>query len=590
MRGTRIAHRQWLTRDSIWKIVVILAIGYFLIWPMVMLAFGAVRTTPFGREGTWTLSGFATVLTDPRTPGVVLSSAIYATAATFGCMALGLYFVMVSTRMDTSLRRIVGPAMIVLLATPRLFYALSWAMLGNPHSGLMAYTARLVGIPNLPEWATVYSWPGLIGVTALKLTAFCYLLLYGPATRIDRSLEDAAVMAGVPRVRAFFHVTVTSLAPALLATGMFVFVENLRLFDMPAVIGAPARIYMLPVRVNDYLLENVRANWPAASALSSLIVIVVATLIYLQTVILRNRDFTTISGKATPPTPVSIGARGYLVDASIVAFIIVAIVLPLVQIVLGSFQPFFGLYGAYTLSNYQFVFGEDVSWILVVTFLIAVTGGFIAVASAFGLALLMQRRPGTFLAGLARLGSWVPVLAPGIVLSLALLWAYLNTPLVKTLYGTPWLMLLALIVGSIPVATRTVEGIVAQVGREVEEAARACGANTLSAVMRITAPLSAPSLLAAWLIVGLGISGTLDIPLLFQSISAHTVATMAFYLYNYGQVTQAAALFIAYLVSVMIVVGVVVLAGWVTRRVFLHRVRKRQGVLQTTGGLRAATR
>ena len=74
----------------------------------------------------------------------------------------------------------------------------------------------------------------------------------------------------------------------------------------------------------------------------------------------------------------------FVLFLTIVAFIIVAIVLPLVQIVLGSFQPFFGLYGAYTLSNYQFVFGEDVSWILVVTFLIAVTGGFIAVASAFG--------------------------------------------------------------------------------------------------------------------------------------------------------------------------------------------------------------
>ncbi|MGH6924921.1 MAG: ABC transporter permease [Propylenella sp.] len=587
MSRTQSLTRHWL-RDNLWKVVVAIVILYFLIWPMVMLAFGTVRTTPFGVEGKWTLAGFARVFTDPWTPKAVLASTLYSTVATFGCMSLGLHFVVVTTRMDTRLRWIVGPAMIMLLATPRLFYAMSWAMLGNPNSGLMASTARFIGIERLPEWATVYSWPGLIGVTALKLTAFAYLLLYGPATRIDRNMEDAAVMAGVSRPRAFFTITATSLAPALLATGMFIFVENFRLFDVPAVIGLPAGIHTLPIRVNDYLLENVRANWSAASALSMVVVIIVAALIYVQTAILKGRDFTTIGGKAIPANPVPIGRWSYFVDASIVLFIAVAIVLPLVQIVLGSFQPFFGLYGTYTLDNYRFAFGENISWIMVVTFLIAISGGFIAVASAFGLALLMQRRPGTFIARLARLGSWVPVFAPGIVLSLALLWAYLNTPFMARLYGTPWLMLFALIVGSIPVATRTVEGIVAQVGPEVEEAARTCGANSVSAIVRITVPLCAPSLLAAWLIVGLGISGTLDIPLLFQSIKAHTIATMAFYLFNYGQVTQAAALFITYLVSVLIAVGTVVLVGWLARRAFLRKFRLT--VPHVAGGLHAAAR
>jgi iron(III) transport system permease protein len=191
--------------------------------------------------------------------------------------------------------------------------------------------------------------------------------------------------------------------------------------------------------------------------------------------------------------------------------------------------------------------------IMVVTFIIAVIGAFVAVTASFLLALVMQRRKGTFLAGLARLGSWVPIFAPGIVLSLALLWAYLNTPGVRLLYGTPWLMLFALIVGSIPPGVRTVEGIIAQVGTEVEEAARICGANMFWSIVQITARLCAPSLMVAWLVIGLGISGTLDIPLLFQSIDAQTVATQAFYLFNYGRVPVAAALFITYLLCASIV-------------------------------------
>ena len=585
--GRSNSFRIWLTPARIGLTFAGLAICYFLIWPIAMLVIDAVRTTPFGVEGTWTLSGILTVVTDPWTPKVILASALYATVCTAISMATALYFVVAATRMDTALRRLLGPAMIILLATPRLFYALSWAMLGSPNSGLMARATKLIGIDRLPEWATVYGWIGLIGVTSLKLTGLAYLLLYGPMTRIDRSMEDAAVMAGVPRHRAFFDVTLTSLAPALLATGMFVFVEILRLFDLPAVIGLPAGIHTLPIRVNDYLLENLHANWSAASALSFFIVIAVATLIYFQSSILKDRDFTTVGGKAMLPVPAPIGNWQFLVDASIVLFIVIAIALPVVQIVIGSFQPFFGLYGTFTLSNYEDALGEGMSWIIVVTFLIATGGGFIAVIAAFGLALLMQRCRGTFIARLARVGSWAPVFAPGIVLSLALLWAYLNTPFVGTLYGTPWLMLFALIVGSIPVAVRAVEGIVAQVGHEVEEAARISGASLFVAVGHITARLCMPSLLAAWLIVGLGISGTLDIPLLFQSVNAQTVATMAFSLYNYGQIPQAAALFIVYLVFVMVVVGTAALIGWAVRE-FVRNRKKKQGALVAAGGMNAA--
>jgi hypothetical protein len=63
---------------------------------------------------------------------------------------------------------------------------------------------------------------------------------------------------------------------------------------------------------------------------------------------------------------------------------------------------------------------------------------------------------------------------------------------------------------------------------------------------------------------------------------------MAFYLFNYGQVTQAAALFITYLVSVMIAVGTVVLIGWLARRAFLRRLRLT--VAPVAGGLHAAAR
>jgi len=543
------------------------AICYFLIFPLLMLVVGALRSSPYGTEGHWTLAGFATVVADPWTAPTLLATVFYALVSTIGCMVPGFWFATVATRLATPLRWLITPAMVVLVATPRLFYALSWSMLGNPNSGLFARALRDLGVAQPPDWMTVYSWPGLLLVTILKLVGFAYLLLYGPVSRIDRSLEDAAVMAGVARVRAYFDITVTSLMPALLACFMLIFVEVLQVFDLPAVLGLPAGIHTLPIRVNDYLLETTRPNWVAASALSFVIVLAIGALLLLQRSILRDRDYVTIGGRTGIGALAKPGRWAGAIDASIVGFVLVAILLPIAQIVLGSFQPFFGVYGNWTLANYQYAWSDDGSFrAMLVTLAIAAGGGSVTVSSAFAMAYIMQRQPRSPLALLSRVGSWVPACAPGIVLSLALLWSYLNTPLVARLFGTPWLMGLALVVGAIPIAVRAVEGIVAQVGREVEEAARVCGAGPLAAVLEVTAPLATPSLLAAWFLVGLAISGTLDIPLLLQSIDSQTVATMAYSLYTYGRVPQAAALFCLYLVLALLTASIGVVVFTMARR------------------------
>src|SRR6202042_1393626 len=99
------------------------------------------------------------------------------------------------------------------------------------------------------------------------------------------------------RVRAFFDITLTALAPALLAAGMLIFVDVLQVFDLPAVLGMPAGIHTLPLRVNDYLQQAANPNWAAASALSLVIVVVIGCLLILQRSILKDRDYVMIGGK-----------------------------------------------------------------------------------------------------------------------------------------------------------------------------------------------------------------------------------------------------------------------------------------------------
>src|SRR5690606_32162742 len=137
----------------------------------------------------------------------------------------------------------------------------------------------------LGSWGAAFnalSWPGLILVSILKVTGFAYLFLIGPIGAADRSQEDAAVIFGTSRLRAFFAVTLPSLAPAYFATGMLLLVFGIQTFDMPAVLGVPVGITPLSVLVNDYLIVNTRPDWASAAATAVLTTLFVVALVAIQ--------------------------------------------------------------------------------------------------------------------------------------------------------------------------------------------------------------------------------------------------------------------------------------------------------------------
>ncbi|MFC5952880.1 ABC transporter permease [Pseudonocardia lutea] len=559
----------WLRSVSVWGPALV--VGYLLLGPVVGLVVGAFRTSPFG-DSTWTLDGFTTAFSDPRTPAAAWTSVIYAAMVTVLSMVAGVYFAVASCRLNVRLRSWITPAMIVMLVTPRLFFGLGWTMLGNPNSGLLGRGLDAVGLGAISGWFNATSWHGLIFVTALKSTAVVYVLMLGAVSRLDRSHEDAAVMSGVPRFRAFFGITIPLLTPALLATAMLAIVEGLQAYDFPALLGRPVGIQTLSLHIGDYLNRGGQADYSAASALSLFFVICIALLLLVQSAMTRGRDYVTVSSAAHRVEPVSAGRFGPLVTLSIVGFVVVGLVGPVLQVVVGSLQGFFGVYGVWTLRQYVVALStRGTADTLVSTLLMAVGGGLITVAMAFAIAYVLQRRRGP-LSVAARTGSWVPLAAPGIVLSIALVWTYLHTPVVAQLYGTPWLLLSALVVAAVPVAVRALEGVVAQVGPELEEAARTSGASPVAALVDVTARICGPALLVAWLLVGMFMSGILDVPLLLATPGSQTVAVLTFGLAtNNGEYAQAAAIYCLYFLLLGLVVVAGVLVAATARR--LWRVR-----------------
>jgi iron(III) transport system permease protein len=423
----------------------------------------------------------------------------------------------------------------------------------------------------------VQSWYGLIIVSVLGATAAQYLLLLGPFRALNPALEEASLVCGASRLRSVFQIEIPALGPAILGVMILGFVLGMGLLTTPLLLGEPAGIYVLPTEIYRLIEGETPADYAGASTLSLLLVLVVLALVAIQSKLLGQRKFVTVTGKSSRREAIDIGRWKWLGTLVIVIFTLFAFVLPLGQFVLGSFESYFGVYSHFTTGNYSTVFQQPgTSQAFTTTLLVAVVAGFVATLLGVLITLAAQRSRSR-LRRLPDLCVWLLWAVPGITLSLGIIWAYLSVPGLKSLYGTQWIVLLALIVGTTPIASRAVGGSIAQVARELEEAARTSGASALRATAGILVRLIAPSFAVSWLLSGIVASGNLDIPILLASSNNQTVPLLAYDLYDNGSLSQAAAtfcVFIGIVAAVLAAAAVARLAFGLRRRAARRRATR----------------
>jgi iron(III) transport system permease protein len=544
------------------------------VWPVAMLAYGTLRTAPPGQGGRWSTSGLTSALTSWDVWHSFINSLILSAATVALSTALAIYLAWLVTRTRTPLRQVVTPVAVLIFAVPPMFYTLSWAMLGQQPGGLI--DKALQGMFGATP-VNVQSWYGLIIVSVLGATAAQYLLLLGPFRALNPALEEASLVCGASRLRSVFQIEIPALGPAILGVMILGFVLGMGLLTTPLLLGEPAGIYVLPTEIYRLIEGETPADYAGASTLSLLLVLVVLALVAIQSKLLGQRKFVTVTGKSSRREAIDIGPWKWLGTLVIAIFTLFALVLPLGQFVLGSFESYFGVYSHFTTGNYGTVFHQPgTSQAFTTTIIVAVVAGFVATLLGVLITLAAQRSRSR-LRRLPDICVWLLWAVPGITLSLGIIWAYLSVPGLKSLYGTQWIVLLALIVGTTPIASRAVGGSIAQVARELEEAARTSGASALRATGGILVRLIAPSFAVSWLLSGIVASGNLDIPILLASSNNQTVPLLAYDLYDNGSLSEAAAtfcVFIGIIAAVLAAVAVARVAFRLRRRAAQRRATR----------------
>lgn len=529
---------------------IVLAAGLacaFLV-PLSVLVAMAFRTAIPGLPGEWTTEPFIAVYTDPDMLEPLFESMIFAVSSSVCATTLALFLVFITTRTMIRLRRVVTPMMIVILATPALFFALSWGMLGADRVGLIN---QAVGwITGEPGSFSVHSWAGLIAVMSLKLSAFCYFLLLGPSMNMNRSLEEAAEVSGSGRAGGFFRVYVPLMSPSIIGSLLIGFIAGLQAFDTPQIIGLPAGIRVFSTEIFR-LVRYLPPNYAGAASLSIGLVLILGALVWFQLSLLKRRSFITVAGKSTPGSRWAFPRSGWLFTAAIAVYGVFALALPTIQLVVSSFNTVFGRYDSFTLRNYEQLFANDLTMRAIGnTIQFMLIGGLLTVALGTIITYALRSRPTAWKRAL-ELPTWIPWATPGLVGGLGILGAILALPVLHPLYGTATAMLIALVIVSLPIAMRFTESAVLQIDRQLMDASRVSGAGAVRSFTTILLPLIAPSFISGWFVTGLAIAGNLEVPLLLGTLKDTTISGLAYKFYVEAMAPLSAAIFCVLLLAVV---------------------------------------
>jgi iron(III) transport system permease protein len=545
--ASRVAHaeRGQIVQLAV-QVLVYATVAYLVLSPLAMLLYGSIRTAPPGAPGAFTLANFREIL-NPRYLTSLENTLVLGVSAAFICTAVGTCLAWLVFRTDVPGRRALAVVITSTFYFPSFLTAEAWGILLAPKSGLLNNLARTL-VPEL-EGLNVYSLTGMVWVTALAYIPYTFLFLAGPFQSMDPALEEAASMSGASRTRIVFTVTLPLVSYAILSGAFLTFILTVGLFGVPAIIGMPAQIYVLVTQIYS-LLEFYPSNYQVAAALAVLLMAVTAIGVGLQRHITGQRAHTTITGKGYRPKPLSLGRLRWLAFALCVGYFVLAVLLPTLALVYVSLQRFYtGTLdlARLTVHNYrEILFSYPITWRAFRNSLVLSAGGATLAIALSALVSYMVVKGRMRTRGFLETLTMLPAAVPGLVISVGLLWAYVQSPI----YGTIAILLVSYLTHYLPQGFRVVSSNLVQMDDALEESARVSGASWLRTLKDIILPLVRPALASGWLLLFVVFFRELSSAVLLYSHGNEVLSVAIWDLHQNGNLGMLAALAVLMLLVV----------------------------------------
>ncbi len=535
------------------------ALGLTIGYPITVLFVESIRPGLIGgMPGKW----FEVYFSMWQTPGLgemLLNSLLWGLSTTLGAWLLGIPCGWLLARTNMPGKKWARILLLVPLMSPAYINALAYVLAMQPGG----FADLLMG--GFPDGirSLFFSFWGVTFVMVLASFGGVALAIEAVLRGIPTRLEDAAASLGASRSVTFLKILLPLVAPAVVNSGILVFLDAISNFGVPAVMGPRSNLPLLPAEIYAYA-TSWPVDLPLATALSVLLCVGAVALISLGRILISRHPVGRT--RPSPGRETSLGALGSALAWSWFLFLFfIGAGIPNGVIIATSLVENWGAGDVglrWTFEHYTKLFAPGSGSFQALTTSLLLSAGTASFCVTLGalVAYGMHRAPGCLASLLDSLGL-LPRMIPRIVTAIAFILAW-NAPWVTLeIYNTIWLLALAYFALYQSDALRFADSGMRQIGSNMEQAAALFGATPAKIFSAIILPLLWPGLFAAWMTTFVVCMRDWVASIILLPPGVQTIGSYIFNQFDQGNISLAMAM-----TTATVILGTVVLVAMQSRK------------------------
>jgi len=530
--------------------------------PVVMVVLMSLRTGFPGETVPLTLENYLEVYANPRTYQVLLNTLFFAVASVSVSLVITVPLVWILMRTDIPLKKTIYVLLTIGILIPVFLRTIAWIILLSPRIGLLnKWLQQIFDLAGPPF--NLYSLTGMAFVQGVSFVPGAFFMLAAAYRSMDPSLEEAAYTSGVGKLRTFFKINIPITWPAIAAVMVYLFMTALAVFEVPAIIGLPARILVLSSLIFQSTTPTTGLpDYGMAGAYGAIMLVfgLVFAFLYVR-LVKQGKKYTVITGRGYRPHEIALGPWKWPALAFVFSYLSIEVFIPFLVLLWTSLLPYLQLPSADALPLLTFKHYREIPAhvgakpfinTLILMFVVPTLTMFLSVLVSW----VVIRTHVSFRGFLDTL-AFVPHAVPGILMAVGLAYLGLSYRDVFPLYGTIFIIIIAHTINWIAYGTRTTNSVMIQVHRELEEAGRVSGASVPRVLWKIVLPLIAAGVLNSWVWIGLLSYREVTMALTLYTRNNVVISTVVWQFWGSGWVPQVAALGVILILFAALVVGTV---------------------------------
>ena len=526
---------------------VLPTLSYIILFNVVIIPVFMIIYNAFFHEGALDIRLFVDVILNSDNVGAIINTIGIGPCVTVLGTTMGIFYAWLLGRSDIPCKGLMRALFTIPYMFPPFFGAMAWDLILSGRGGyLNNWLMRVFHFTESP--ININSVWGIVFVEVSYYFPFVFMQVVSALERMDPTLEESARIAGARQGYVIRKITLPLVLPAISAGALLILISSLSHFGVPSILGFSQNIYTLPTKIYQ-LINRAAGDFQGireGTALSVLLIVIVALALILQRSVLRSGSYDIIKGKSMRPMLIKLRGAKYPLLVFAFLSLVVIVLVPLIMIFLVGLLKAYGLPISpenFTLKNYQNILFNNkmVKDSILNSLFLSVGAGVIAMFLGVMIAYVINKiRPKG--KGILEVISILPYSIPGTVLAIGVILAWSGAIAKINLYNTIWIILIAYIARYLSFSMKSASASLHQVHHSLEDAARSCGASHMESLKDITLPLIRPAMVSGFFLIFLPAMRELTTSVLLYGPYTRTLGVAIYSLRSDGYITQASAL------------------------------------------------